>query len=344
MFEDTITKDSEGKTTAQRKIASAETSPYPCYRLYRLALLQEMKKALSERNIPIIYDSKFEEIISDTTEGILFRVGGRIESAAMVIGSDGIHSALRRHITDAVPIYTGILCVYGHIPTASVQWPDKDFIKSCTVLGKQGSLFMVPEVKDKSDLMVGTQFPYPEADRKGWESLAANKDLLSTLLRKDYDQWNETMKQVIDELCKRPENILTWPFYAMPRLKSWASTSGMAIMIGDAAHAMPASSGQGVNQALEDAISLARTLSHASTMSEWPLVLSAWQAWRQEKIDRILQMAQATNLQRSSEVERVKSIGSAGNGQVSPGSLRWLHDLDLDALDRKVSEVCVREQ
>ncbi|KAF4436033.1 isoflavone reductase family [Fusarium acutatum] len=260
----TATKDADDKTVRKTRIAS---EAYPCYRLYRLVQLKEMKAALTERKGPIFYGLKFEKIISDTTEGVVFQVGDRTESAAIVIGSDGVHSTLRRHITDLVPIYTNLFWLYH--------------------LGEPSSLFMVPKVADGSDLMAGTQFTYPEADRKGWETLASDPASLAALLRKDYDQCHDAAKHAIDELCKRPESILCWPFYAMPKLPRWSSSSGNVIMIGDAAHAMPASSGQGVNQALEDTFSLARVLSGEWNDKAWPSVLSTWQSWRQDKIDRI---------------------------------------------------------
>ncbi|KAF5722643.1 kynurenine 3-monooxygenase [Fusarium mundagurra] len=331
----TATKDADDNTVRKMRIAS---DAYPCYRLYRLALLKEMKAALAERKVTIFYGLKFEKVISDTSEGVVFQVGDRTESAAMVIGSDGIHSTLRRHITDLVPVYTNLLCVYGHIPTESVKWPDQDFPAGCTILGKPGGLFMVPEVADGSDLMVGTQFAYPEADRKGWESLASDPASLAALLRRDYDQWHDTAKYAIDELCKRPESILCWPFYAMPKLPSWSSSSGNVIMIGDAAHAMPASSGQGVNQALEDAFSLAKVLSDEWNDGAWPSVLSTWQSWRQDKIDRIHEMMRVTNIMRSSEVERSKLVQPVGREQTTKSDMQWLYDLDLDTLEVKLAE------
>jgi 2-polyprenyl-6-methoxyphenol hydroxylase-like FAD-dependent oxidoreductase len=334
----TVTKDADDKTVRKTRIASDGPYAHPCYRLYRLTLLQEMKMALAERNIPIFYDMKFEKIISDTPEGVVFQVGHRTERAAMMIGSDGIHSTLRRHITDLSPVYTNLLCVYGHIPTESVEWPDRDFAAGCTILGKPGSLFMVPEVADGSDLMIGTQFSYPEADRKGWEALASDPASLSALLRKDYDQWHDTAKHAIDELCKRPEGILCWPFYAMPELHSWSSSSGNVIMIGDAAHAMPASSGQGVNQALEDGFSLAKVLSYEWNDEVWPKVLSTWQSWRQDKIDRIHEMMRATNMTRSSELERSKLLDTESKGQSTKDNMQWLFDLDLDTLEAKLAD------
>ncbi|KAF5976481.1 kynurenine 3-monooxygenase [Fusarium coicis] len=241
---------------------------------------------------------------------------------------------MRRHITDFVPVYTNLLCVYGHIPTESVQWPDQGFAAGCTISGSPGSFFMVPEVADGSDVMVGTQFSYPEADRKGRETLASDPASLAALLRNDYDQWHDTAQHAIDELCKRPESILCWSFYAMPKLYSWSSFSGNVIMIGDAAHAMPASSGQGVNQALEDAFSLAKVLPGEWIDGTLPSVLSTWQSWRQDKIDRIHE----TNMMRSSKVKRAKLIQAADKEQSTKVDMQWLYDLDLDTLEAKLAD------
>jgi 2-polyprenyl-6-methoxyphenol hydroxylase-like FAD-dependent oxidoreductase len=243
----TATKDADDKTVRKMRITSDTCH---CYRLYRLAVHREMKTALAESKVPIFYSMELEKIISDTADDVVFQVGDRTQSAAMVIGSDGIHSTLRRHITDLVPVYTNFLCVYGHIPTNTVKWLDQDFAAGCTIFGKPGSLFVAPEVADGSDLMVWTQFAHPEADQTGWETLASTPASLAALLRKHYDQWHDTAKHAIDELCKHSERILCWPFYTMPKLPSWSSSSVNVIMMGDAAHAMPASSVQGVNHAV----------------------------------------------------------------------------------------------
>ncbi|EWY89566.1 hypothetical protein FOYG_10387 [Fusarium oxysporum NRRL 32931] len=124
----------------------------------------------------------------------------------------------------------------------------------------------------------------------------------------------------------------------MPKLHSWSSSSGNVIMIGDAAHAMPASSGQGVNQALEDAFSLAKIPSYECNDEVWPKVLRAWQSWRQDKIDRIHEMMRATNMMRSSELERSKLLETESKDQSTKNNMQWLFDLDLDTLEAKLAD------
>lgn len=339
-----IIKNERDETVEKVRVASKESHGYPYHRLYRLTLLRALKSMLSERNIPVFYDSKFEKIISDTADGVIFQVSGKKEKASVVVGCDGIHSSVRHYLTNTEPEYTGVLCVYGHIPTASVQWPDEDFKNGCTIQGKPGGLFMIPEVADMSELMVGTQFPYTEQDREGWDSLNANKGLLCSLLRKDYHQWHNTAMTILDQLSEHSQGLLSWPFYAMPRLTTWASSSGRVVMIGDAAHAMPASSGQGVNQALEDALSLAMVLSSTRMNATLPVALEFWHSWRQSKIDKVLQMAKTTNFKRMPEAERLELLrnqtaDSSGRGQATQDPFGWLFDLDLLTLDAKLMEL-----
>ncbi|KAF5977582.1 salicylate hydroxylase [Fusarium bulbicola] len=332
----------EARSVDSDVIASGVTlTPNGCRVLDELEILgrlEDKSYIFEYATIKDADDKTFEKVISDTPGAVVFQVGDRTERAAILIGSDGIHSTLRRHITDIVPDYANLLCIYGHIPVESVEWPDPEFAASCTILGKPGGPFMVPEVADGSDLMIGSQFPYPQADRKGWEALASDPASLAALMRKDYDQWHDTAEHALDELCKRPESLLCWPFYVMPELPSWSSSSGNVVMIGDAAHAMPPSSGQGVNQALEDAFSLAEVLSHEWNDEAWPLVVRTLKSWRQDKINKIHVMMRVTNIMRSSEAERSKLLQTVDKEKSTNSDMQWLYDLDLDTLDAKLAD------
>ena len=58
------------------------------------------------------------------------------------------------------------------------------------------------------------------------------------------------------------KDVLVLPRHITPRLPSWSSPSGKIIIIGDAAHAMPPDSGQGVSCAAEDAVAIGLLLKH----------------------------------------------------------------------------------
>jgi 2-polyprenyl-6-methoxyphenol hydroxylase-like FAD-dependent oxidoreductase len=83
-----------------------------------------------------------------------------------------------------------------------------------------------------------------------------------------YDSLEGAVYQSLINLGCSPDQpiapLLILPRYTTPRLPHWTSLdgSGKIILIGDAAHAMPPDSGQGVSCAAEDAIAIGLLLKH----------------------------------------------------------------------------------
>mmetsp|Transcript_14687 Transcript_14687/g.24562 ORF Transcript_14687/g.24562 Transcript_14687/m.24562 type:complete len:320 (-) Transcript_14687:126-1085(-) len=66
--------------------------------------------------------------------------------------------------------------------------------------------------------------------------------------------------QEVVDLAQRCDRFFDVGVYYYPSLQPWTSESGNVVLIGDAAHAMPPFLGQGANQAIQDAYSLASKL------------------------------------------------------------------------------------
>lgn len=297
-------KDAEGRTTSQSNLVTEELYGYKNHRIYRQALIEELKAMLKECKIPVEYGAKFKTVLEETANGVTFLINGKPERASLLIGADGINSAVRKHVTSELPEYMGLSSIYGHVATDSIPWPSESFEKVCTLQDDPGTLFMIPEVPDGSELMVGRQFAHPPLDRADWEALAKDKDKLSTLFCKDYDQWHSLAQSIMDQLSKRKEGLLLWPYHRMPKLARRASPTGRVIIIGDAAHAMPPSSGQGVNQAFEDSHTFALLLSSLLPNSDLNEALDFWHGLRQARIDAILRMADVINMNRLPAAQR----------------------------------------
>jgi 2-polyprenyl-6-methoxyphenol hydroxylase-like FAD-dependent oxidoreductase len=58
------------------------------------------------------------------------------------------------------------------------------------------------------------------------------------------------------------KRLLILPTYTTPQLPHWCTSSGRVILLGDACHAMPPHSGQGVSCAVEDSLAIALLLEH----------------------------------------------------------------------------------
>ena len=287
---------------------------------------------LRERGVQIHYDSRFDGIVDDNDHGVTFQINGATHHASMLVGADGIFSTVRRYLEPAVqPEYTGTVGALAHIRRDTVNWPYADFEPACTIQGTPGAFFTMPEDPEAHEIMVGMQVRLPEHTRAEWDALAADKEQLCAFFRRGYDEWHDTARQVIDQVCAARESIYLWPFLRMPRLKTWFSGTGRVVILGDAAHAVPPSSGQGVNQALEDVYSFVLLLrtSNARLVD----LLRAWQDMRQRRVDAVFDWAtNTTNVQRLPKGERDKIIAE---GEVSMSSgdnaddMRWLYGVDM---------------
>lgn len=326
-------KNDKDETTRKTVIANEELYGYKNHRLYRRVLLKEMKTMLEELAIPIVYNAKYEGIVTETDHEVVFRINGKEEQTSLLVGADGIYSSVRNYLSPyIVPEYTGVVGVLAHIDRSTVEWPYPEYEKACTIQGKPGAFFMIPEVADGSEIMVGMQVNYPEQTRAEWEKLSKDKEKQCDFYRKGYDQWHATARSIIDSVCAHQETMYLWPFMRMPKLERWYSLAGRVVIVGDAAHAVPPSSGQGVNQALEDIYSLTLILKSSKNFLK---SLSDWQEMRQARIDAVYDWAtNGTNVQRMPEAQRQALLQPGGpettRAAHDPDDMRWLYQPRLE--------------
>jgi len=101
---------------------------------------------------------------------------------------------------------------------------------------------------------------------------------LASLLDRHKSWSDPTIKAILAYVSENRTIEHTYPTYTTPELPTWTNHPANTILIGDAAHALQPSSGQGACQALEDAESLALFLSHylrAFTCAATPSTSSA---------------------------------------------------------------------
>ncbi|KAJ5399382.1 hypothetical protein N7465_009871 [Penicillium sp. CMV-2018d] len=193
--------------------------------------------------------------------------------ADLVIGADGVRGIAKRALfPDAEedpypPDYEGLVGVGGFIPAADV----KDFVEPGSmnfVFG--GNRFFRYFFSESSMSAVNRDSPYhisePGESLAWWSTYEIEEcpdrktldmDEVTRQLRERHGNWKEpVVKKVIQSL--RVENM--YPTWTLPALPTWERDG--VVLVGDAAHALPSSSGQGSSQALEDVEALALLLAH----------------------------------------------------------------------------------
>jgi 2-polyprenyl-6-methoxyphenol hydroxylase-like FAD-dependent oxidoreductase len=186
---------------------------------------------------------------------------------------------------------------------------------------------MFPQSFDGSEVVIATQKLYPEQDKDGWAKLAADKQQLSDLLCSKRSEWPDIVQSGMENI--NPETLAIWPYHSIPKAPRWVSTSGRVVLIGDAAHAIPPTAGQGACQAFEDSLTLAILLSDLASPTLLKKGLHIWEEMRRERIDKVAVLTVQLGNNRLPQAEREKlPKGQYWNSGEQP-DLSWLYKANI---------------
>ncbi|KAL2817931.1 hypothetical protein BDW59DRAFT_182018 [Aspergillus cavernicola] len=301
------------------EFGGAQKYGYRGLRIYRRVLIRELSTRVSAANIPILYNKKFTHVIEETPSSISWEFEDHSSATATIlVGADGIHSSVRKYLYPALqPIFTNAMGVSASVPTSQLHLPRDGYDLPVTIMNKSHGAFVIaPQRTDGSEVFIGRQKRAPELDREGWNALLDDKDWCIEYLRQNADDFPEIVQNAVSSI--EPETINLWPFYAVPKLETWSSEFSRVIILGDAAHAIPPTAGQGINQAFEDVYTFALVVARCPGEGLGS-GLKIWQAGRQERVDRVLE------LNAQIDKRRLPKLPGSEEEQSVPFDLEWLY-------------------
>jgi salicylate hydroxylase len=210
---------------------------------------------------------------------------GTTDASDILIGADGIQSAVRSLIPgnkQSDPFYTGFLALNTVIDCSDVP---ESYLMPCLQLTKAGGIIIGPDDSTGKRIFVATQVTMDDRSREEWNKLLHDTELLHKLITDKIPHCPPVVQDILNKKDKNSK-ITFWPLHVVPPLD----------IIGDAAHALPPTIGQGVGQGIEDSFLLAQVLGRlAEAQAPTRLSLSAamqlWQTLRQSRISKVSRLS-----------------------------------------------------
>ncbi|NJP07873.1 MAG: FAD-binding monooxygenase [Chloroflexaceae bacterium] len=244
-------------------------------------------------------------------QGVTVHVeAGHTIEANLVIGADGINSTVRQCILgDGPPHHTGRISWRAIL---SYQHP---------MLPADEAVFLVAPDRNILIVRIGEGDIFWSATARA--DTALNDDLNARTIKERvlaaYTGWAEAVPAII--AATEPQVIIERPICDRPPGPTWSTTH--ATLLGDAAHPMVPTLGQGANTAFEDAYELAECIVHAPTIAD------ALSAYEQRRVQRtqMIQVRSALQGQRSYGQEMNTVLrGILAQAQMDQSAFdRWLY-------------------
>jgi salicylate hydroxylase len=312
----------DGRTLLRTPLADTivEAFGFPHYQMHRADVLHTLLGALpAERVHP---GHCFTGLVDrgDRVEA-QFENGARVD-VHVLVGADGIHSAVRRALFGPEsPRFTGCVAYRGLI--AADRLVDLDLEVTSQVWMGPGKHFVHYFVRDRR---LVNFVAIVEQDTWLRESWTDRGDVAEALVA--FEGWNEQVRVIL----RAVEETFVWALFDRLPLERWSV--GRVTLLGDACHPMLPFMAQGAAQAIEDGAALAACLRQAVDVAG---ALRVYEAARLPRATRIQELSAGNknrfHLPDGAEQEERDAQMASGSTDWSIKAVEWIYGHDAGGLE-----------
>jgi salicylate hydroxylase len=208
------------------------------------------------------------------TSTAIFADGTRHE-ADLIVGADGIHSAVRNALFGAdAPRFTGHMCWRAIVPVPEYPLP---------FVGPYNTMFMGPSAHVVTYYVKAGRAVNIVAvkDSEAWVKESWTEPSTADELIAAYEGWHPDLVRLLERA--QPGQTFKWGLFDRDPMERWSV--GRTTLLGDAAHPMLPFLSQGAAMGVEDAFVLAEALVHFA--GDVPAALAAYEAERRPRTARV---------------------------------------------------------
>jgi salicylate hydroxylase len=243
-------------------------------------------------------------------------------TADVLVGADGIHSAVRAALFgEEDPRFAGCVAYRGLVPSERIADLGLE-LGSQSWLGP-GAHFVHYFVSRGRLLNFVGWTEHDTWNREDWTDRATIDRALAA-----FEGWHPQVRRII----AAPEICFIWALFDRDPLPRWSV--GRTTLLGDACHPMYPFMGQGAAQAIEDGATLAACL--VANAADPAAALRHYERLRLPRVTRLQDMSRANKGRyhmRDGPEQQARDAEWARASDRSPDAMRWLYDFDASAVE-----------
>ena len=253
---------------------------YPYLQMQRKEIINILIEEINDIDPNIIRTNHSFENFTENDQSVLAHFNNQKSfEGSIIVGCDGINSTVKKiMLPESKNKFSGIIAWRGLVDMKKLSSNIQD-LSSTVWMGQNSHFVHYPIKKGKFLNFIGT-LKKEKWESSSWHQTGSKEELIS-----DYKDWHTTVKEIINSTDK----IYKWGLFENKPLPNWVSKR--SIIVGDAAHPMSPSYGQGANTALEDAVILYRSIMHFKNDSE-----SALKKFQKNRKSRTQKIQKASKL------------------------------------------------